>query len=443
MRPRSQLAAAPARRGRGACGPGCALPGAAHIASSAARAPAPRSSPAQVRLPRARVRRGPRGRPPQGAGSKLWRRPRGAVSARAPGSPLYRVSAPSPAPRAAPPPPPPQPPPGGPSRSERPRAGLRPGAFVSAGPLGRRASCAPSARGRSAASAAGRRVAGPLGTLGPRGLRCPSLRTFSPDSCPLRGFPGCRLGSEARGPRGAEQSGVRTPGWRDFGKSNFPVRKRRGPRGSSPPSPAFPPLPCPPSLPPTRAPPTPERPPRPPPPPGPPQPHARPLGPPRRWRLLKSREGRGQLGFGVPSSPRSPSSGRSGPGAHNPGPAEWAASATESSKSTKVLPAGRGVHGISGVTWEPGEGVVHVWTSWAPSGSWRGALPAPAPHRSPARGRTNAPSHPRAHSRARPPAAEHTRPRSCFIPQRPPGCAPGLAAAVPVPLTQYVFFFIS
>lgn len=69
-------------------------------------------------------------------------------------------------------------------------------------------------------------------------------------------------GSEARG-----RSGVRTVGWRDFGKSNFPVRKRRRPRGSSPPCvllpsavPRLPPHP--------RSPPTPERLPRPLPPPG-------------------------------------------------------------------------------------------------------------------------------------------------------------------------------
>lgn len=59
MRPLSQLAAALARRGRGACGPGCALPHSAHISGSGDRARAPRSSAAQVRLRRAGVRCGP------------------------------------------------------------------------------------------------------------------------------------------------------------------------------------------------------------------------------------------------------------------------------------------------------------------------------------------------------------------------------------------------
>ncbi|KAL6038604.1 hypothetical protein STEG23_000517 [Scotinomys teguina] len=50
MRPLSQLAAALARRGRGACGPGCALPHAAHIAGSADRVRVPRSSAAQSKF---------------------------------------------------------------------------------------------------------------------------------------------------------------------------------------------------------------------------------------------------------------------------------------------------------------------------------------------------------------------------------------------------------
>ncbi|XP_032728044.1 serine/arginine repetitive matrix protein 1-like [Lontra canadensis] len=163
MRPRSQLAAAqgegrlrdPARR-RSHLGPGGPAARRGHSSGPGA----------------AGAGRG--GRAAQGAGGKLWRRPRGAVSAGAPGSPLYRESAPPPAPRARAPPPP-----GRPSRSERPRAGLRPGAFVSparsgASPPALRARKA----GRRAGSAPPRRVW--LGAPAALGLRCPRLRTVSP-----------------------------------------------------------------------------------------------------------------------------------------------------------------------------------------------------------------------------------------------------------------------
>ncbi|XP_063453355.1 collagen alpha-1(I) chain [Pan paniscus] len=66
---------------------------------------------------------------------------------------------------------------------------------------------------------------------------------------PSAGFPRRPAGLGGSRP---ERSGVRTPGWQDFGKTNFPVRKRRGPRGSSPPLPPLrspslplPPLPAP------------------------------------------------------------------------------------------------------------------------------------------------------------------------------------------------------
>nr|XP_055224009.1 translation initiation factor IF-2-like isoform X2 [Gorilla gorilla gorilla] len=101
----------------------------------------------------------------------------------------------------------PPPPPGGPSRSERPRAGLRPGAFVSPGPLGRRASCSGRAgsAGRLRCSAAALSAAqrgGPARAQVP-----PALRTFSPGpASPPRASPGGRPGSEARGRSGAERS---------------------------------------------------------------------------------------------------------------------------------------------------------------------------------------------------------------------------------------------
>lgn len=124
--------------------------------------------------------------PPRRAGCKLWWRPRGAVSAGAPGSPLYRVPAPSPAP-------PPPSPPGGPSRSERPRAGLRPGAFVSPRPIGRRTACAP---GRLAnclwSSAASSRTAQLARSV-------PAQVSLSPDFL-------SRLLSTSRGPPAARQA---------------------------------------------------------------------------------------------------------------------------------------------------------------------------------------------------------------------------------------------
>lgn len=160
--------------------------------------------------------------PPRRAGCKLWWRPRGAVSAGAPGSPLYRVPAPSPAP----------PPPAAAGRPlpERAAAGRAPARRLCLAPADR----APH-RLRSGSTG---RLPMVLGSGSPRrsarparsgsgvpvsGLSLPALVHFA-------GSSGGPPGSEARG-----RSGVRTLGWRDFGKTNFPVRKRRGPRGSSPP----------------------------------------------------------------------------------------------------------------------------------------------------------------------------------------------------------------
>lgn len=274
--------------------------------------------------------------PPRRAGCKLWWRPRGAVSAGAPGSPLYRVSAPSP------PPPPPPPPPGGPSRSERPRAGLRPGRRLClawavrsphrlrSGPAGR-----PDCLRSSAGSWSPRRSARPAWS-GPGvlafGLSLPALVHFA-------GSSGGPPGSEARG-----RSGVRTLGWRDFGKTNFPVRKRRGPRGSSPPCVLLPSA----ATPPPRSPPTPECPPRPPPPPGPPRLRARLPGPPHRRWLLKSRGGRGQRDLGAaPLFPFPPALWPQCPGP-SVRACRVATSETQSSKSTKVRRAGRVVLGFRG-----------------------------------------------------------------------------------------------
>lgn len=153
----------------GARGPGSAPPGAAYIAGSA--------------LPGAQVRLGgpePAGAaaaPAQGAGSKLWRRPRGAVSAGAPGSPLYRVSAPPPAPRAAPP---------------RRRPAAPPGESGRGQGSGRRL-CLPGARAPRLLLSGTRRAARPRSSLGSgpqlrsacqsrSGSGAPSLRTFSSGS---------------------------------------------------------------------------------------------------------------------------------------------------------------------------------------------------------------------------------------------------------------------
>ena len=207
-----------ARRGRRLRDPG-ARPAPPHIAGSALLGA--RCGPA------GRERRGPRRPPGPGRRQQTLAASARRLSAGAPGSLLYRVSAPPPpAPRAAPPPPPPGAPPGAGGRGQG--SGRR---LCLAGLLGRRASCTPGAEGRPAASTRPRR----LSARRPRsGSGVPSLRTFSPGSGPLRGLP--RRPARPGGSR-PERSGVRTPGWRDFGKTNFPVRKLRGPSGSSPPLP--------------------------------------------------------------------------------------------------------------------------------------------------------------------------------------------------------------
>lgn len=208
-----------ARRGRRLRDPG-ARPAPPHIAGSALLGA--RCGPA------GRERRGPRRPPGPGHRQQTLAAPARRLSAGAPGSPLYRVSAPPPAPRAAPPPPPPPAaPPGAGGRGQG--SGRR---LCLAGLLGRRASCAPGAEGRPVASTRPRRL---LARRPRSGSGVPSLRTFSPGSCPLRGLP--RRPARPGGSR-PERSGVRTPGWRDFGKTNFPVRKLRGPSGSSPPLPS-------------------------------------------------------------------------------------------------------------------------------------------------------------------------------------------------------------
>lgn len=203
MRPLSQLAAALARRGRGACGPGCALPHTAHISGSGDRARAPRSSTAQVRLRRVGVRCGPWQRTFRAAQAANF----GGVRA-APSPPARRARPFIECLRCRPRPPPP--PPGGPSRSERPRAGLRPGAFVSPRPIGRRTACAPRRPADCLwSSAAGRRAAQ---LARPFRLRCPCLRTFSPGSCPLRGV--LRRPARLRGSRPERSAHARVAGLR-------------------------------------------------------------------------------------------------------------------------------------------------------------------------------------------------------------------------------------
>lgn len=332
MRPLSQLAAALARRGRGACGPGCAPPHAAHIAGSAGR---PSSGAALLRRPGPPAGRGAAravaAAPPRRAGCKLWWRPRGAVSAGAPGSPLYRVSAPPPAPRTPPPPPPP----GRPSRSERPRAGLRPGAFVSPGPLGRRTSCAsgrPTASGPREATRRAARLAQPA----------PAQVPLSPDFL-------SRLLFTSRGPpatRQARRLAARAEcarwGGRTSARATF--RFGSGAGRAAPPLPAFsspllspaPPPPVPTdsraSAPPaatTRA----------------SRLRARLPGPPHSGRL-KSRGGRGQRGLGMLpplSLPPAP-----WPQRLLSRPTEWATNAIQSSKSTKVQRACRVSSGFRG-----------------------------------------------------------------------------------------------
>lgn len=259
--------------------------------------------------------------PPRRTGCKLWWRPRGAVSAGAPGSPLYRVPAPSPAPpprrlRAAPP--------GASGRGQGsgPAPLSRPGRSGAAPPALR--------VGWPTAFGPRQRVAAPLSSPGPFRLRCPCLRTFSPSSCPLRGV--LRQPARLRGSRPERSAHARVAGLRQDQLSGSEAARA----ARLLPSLRSPPLCCPPPL---RSPPTSECPPRPPPPLGPPRLRARLPGPPHGGRLLKSREGRGQRDFGA--APLFPFPLVLWPQCPLSGPAEWATSATQSSKSTKVRRAGR------------------------------------------------------------------------------------------------------
>lgn len=97
------------------------------------------------------------------------------------------------------------------------------------------------------------------------------------------------------------------------------------------------------------------------------------------------------------------------------------------------------VVGISGVTWGADEGAAHVYSSLASLASWRGALPASVSP--PAVTRTRPRS--RALTRALSHHTEHSHPRASSIPELPPGCAPGLAAAAPMPFSPACLFFFS
>lgn len=220
----------------GARGPGSAPPGAAYIAGSA--------------LPGAQVRLGgpePAGAaaaPAQGAGSKLWRRPRGAVSAGAPGSPLYRVSAPPPAPRAAPPRRRPAAPPGESGRGQG--SGRRlclPGGSGAAPPALRGTEDCP------AAFVPGQRVAAPFGVPVPLRLGCPLSGPSLPAPVPSSGSQGGRPGSEAHGRSGAECA---RRGGRTSARPTFRFGSGAGRAAPPLPSPlsAPPPLRSPPFLPP-------------------------------------------------------------------------------------------------------------------------------------------------------------------------------------------------
>lgn len=235
---------------------------------------------------------------------------------------------------------------------ERAAAGRAPaGAFVS-----------PAARAPRLLRSGARRAARPLsfpGSGSPRRSACqslsgsgaPSLRTFSSGSCPFLELP--RRLARLEGSR-PERSGVRTPGWQDFGKTNFPVRKRRGPCGSSPlfPSVGPPPLRSPRSSP-LWAPPTPERPPRPRPPPGLPRPPRPPAGPPCCQRLLQSGEGRERQGPDVPPptflARRVRCRGTCGSGQGHRVPRGRATESSKSTKSRVQLTVCSGFGG--GVTW--------------------------------------------------------------------------------------------
>lgn len=285
MRPRSQLAAA---RGRGAGrgrGPGRGR-----------------------RAPSHRVRGPKRAGPAEGAGGKLWRRPRGAVSAGAPGSPLYRVSAPPPAPRAAPP-----------SAAARPPLPER----AAAGRAPARRLCLPGRSGAAPPALRGAWGRPPACAPRRRGWRAGRLGSGAPAADLLSGLASLR-GSPAAGPArrlaaGAERSAhAGVAGLRQDQLSGSEAARA----ARLLPSPPLAPSPPPPVSPPPPSPPTPERPPRPPPPPGrlgPPP--ALPQGLPAASGSLNPGGGRG------PGAPGSPTPFRFPTGCSAGAPAEWAGGA--------------------------------------------------------------------------------------------------------------------
>lgn len=266
-----------ARRGRRLRDPG-ARPAPPHIAGSALLGA--RCGPA------GRERRGPRRPPGPGHRQQTLAAPARRLSAGAPGSPLYRVSAPPPAPRAAPPPPATA---RRPSRSGRPRAGLRPA------PLSRRAARAPSLLRSGRGGPAGRlhSSAAALGAPAPLRLWCPLSPDLlsglvSPPRAPPAAGPARRLAAGAERSAHAGVAGLR----QDQLSGSEAARAERllpSPPLVLPPLRSHPRLPAPPPPGPL----TPERPPRPPPPPGPPQPFARPPGLPAASGSLNPGEGRG------------------------------------------------------------------------------------------------------------------------------------------------------
>ena len=265
-----------ARRGRRLRDPG-ARPAPPHIAGSALLGA--RCGPA------GRERRGPRRPPGPGRRQQTLAASARRLSAGAPGSLLYRVSAPPPpAPRAAPPPAAAR----RPSRSGRPRAGLRPA------PLSRRAARAPSLLHSGRGGPAGRlhSSAAALGAPAPLRLWCPLSPDLlsglgSPPRAPPAAGPARRLAAGAERSAHAGVAGLR----QDQLSGSEAARAERllpspplvlPPLRSHPRLPARPPGPS-----------TPERPPRPPPPPGPPRPFARPPGLPAASGSLNPGEGRG------------------------------------------------------------------------------------------------------------------------------------------------------
>lgn len=276
MRPRSQLAAA-RRGGAGACG--TRARGRRRLTS---RAPLS-SAPGAARRAGSGAGRG--GRLAPGTGSKLSRRPRGASPPARRARPFIEClrRRPRPAPR---------PPPATarrPSRSGRPRAGLRPA------PLSRRAARAPSLLRSGRGGPAGRlhSSAAALGAPAPLRLWCPLSPDLlsglvSPPRAPPAAGPARRLAAGAERSAHAGVAGLR----QDQLSGSEAARAERllpSPPLVLPPLRSHPRLPAPPPPGPL----TPERPPRPPPPPGPPQPFARPPGLPAASGSLNPGEGRG------------------------------------------------------------------------------------------------------------------------------------------------------